>query len=92
MDATFKGDNEDGPYCVAQRFSQGEISREEVIETLGHWRYEPAAQTDGYDFLLIDVPGSFSEVTKAFTEGLLDADTYNEIIDAAEEQEDELDR
>lgn len=79
-------DKEETPFSIAQKFSQGEISREDTIQILGQWDYVPDEQTDGYNFLIFDIPGSFSEVTQAFTQGLLDADAYNEIIDIADER------
>jgi len=85
-DLELTGDDEATPHDIAKRFSQGEISQEETIRVLGNWEYVSDAQTDGYNFLIFDIPGSFSEVTQAFTEGLLDADTYNAIIDVADER------
>lgn len=74
------------PYEIAQRFDADLISREELVDELSRWHYTPDSHTDGYDSLLVDQPGSFAEVTKAFTNGLIDAATYDEIIDRAEER------
>jgi hypothetical protein len=73
------------PYEIAQRFAVGEISREEVIDQLARWEYAPQSRTDGYDSLLVDPPGTFEEVSKALSDGLLDDATYDAILDRQEE-------
>lgn len=73
------------PYEIAQRYFVGEIGRESLIEQLAHWDYAPQGQTDGYDSLLVDPPGTFDEVGKALADGLLDDATYDAIVDRREE-------
>lgn len=73
------------PYEIAQRFAVGEIDREQVIDQLARWEYAPQARTDGYDSLLVDPPGTFDEVSKALSDGLLDDETYDAILDRQEE-------
>jgi len=72
------------PYEIAQRYAVGEISREQLVDELSRWDYEPGPEpTDGYDTLIISVPGSFDDVVRAFSDGLIDAQLYDEILDAA---------
>lgn len=72
--------NQKTPYEVAQSFAAGEISRKQLVNELSGREYTAFMKTDGYDSVIVDPPGSFSDVTKAFTDGLIDASIYNEII------------
>lgn len=69
------------PYEIAQSFANGEINRKQLVDQLSSREYVAFTKTDGYDSIIVDPPGSFSEVTKAFTDGLIDGSVYNEIID-----------
>ncbi|MEV7574373.1 hypothetical protein AB0P28_14870 [Pseudarthrobacter sp. NPDC089323] len=73
------------PYEIAQRYAVGEIGRDALIDQLARWDYAPQSRTDGYDSLLVDPPGTFDEVGKALSDGLLDDATYDAIIDRREE-------
>jgi hypothetical protein len=73
------------PYEVAQRFAVGEIARADLIEQLATWDYTPSPQTDGYDSLIVDPPGTFEEVSRALSDGLIDDATYDAILDRSEE-------
>jgi transcriptional regulator with XRE-family HTH domain len=74
------------PYEIAQRYSVGELSREQLIEELSRWEYAPGQVTNGYDDLLFDVPGSFDDVVRALNDGLIDDDTYEIILMADAEE------
>lgn len=73
------------PYEIAQRYDAGELTREQVIDELGRWPYRPGSPSDGYDWTTLD-PGEFEEVRRALSEHLIDADTYDEILDRYCEQ------
>lgn len=71
------------PYEIAQRYAAGLIDRERMLDELCRWEYPPRDRTDGYDSLLIDVPGSFDEVGRALSASLIDADEYTIVLDLA---------
>jgi DNA-binding transcriptional regulator YdaS (Cro superfamily) len=73
------------PYEIAQRYDAGELTREQVIDELGRWSYRPGSPSDGYDWTTLD-PGEFAEVRRALSEHLIEADTYDEILDRYCEQ------
>lgn len=73
-----------GPYEIAQHHAAGDITREQLLDELGHWKYEPDSNpTDGYDTLIISAPGSFEDVGRAYDDGLIDAQLYDEILEDA---------
>jgi hypothetical protein len=70
------------PYEIAERYSAGEITREQLVEELVRWEYRPARATDGLDWMTGD-SGEFSEtVGRALDEGLIDDATYDEVLRA----------
>jgi len=75
----------DTPYGVAEQYSRGEITREQLVKILGDWDYVPAPfpRTDGLgDDIVLDVPGSWDEVSAANFADLIDDDLYGDIYDA----------
>lgn len=66
------------PYHVAERYSRGEITREQVIDALTHWEYVPGeTKTRGLDDDLLNyVPGSFDDVEAASLDELIDDEIY----------------
>lgn len=78
------------PYEIAERFAAGDIDREAMIRELSAWPYPKnegaaaaAAEWDSTPYP--DTPGSFEEVGRAFDEGLIDGDAYDQILDASNE-------
>ena len=69
------------PYEIAQRYSAGEMTREQTIDELSRWQYVPAPRTDGYDWLTDDPDGTWDEVRRALSDGLLDAEMYTAVQD-----------
>lgn len=69
------------PYAVAQCFAVGDLSRADLIEALGHWRYLPYPVTDGYDWLADSDEGTWAEVERALHHDLIDEETYDAILD-----------
>jgi len=76
------------PTEIINRFATGQITREQVIDELVRWTYEPSDQLDGpLDDILVSVPGSFDDVVRAVYRGLLPGDVYDEILHRAQAQE-----
>ena len=70
------------PLEICQRYAADLISRDVLIEQLSRFPYTEADQTDGYDGLLVDQPGSWSELELAEARGLIDSDVYEEVFAA----------
>lgn len=72
------------PYEIAQRYAAGELTRDQVIDELTRWPYDPSPTTDGWDSLIVDVPGTHTkaELVQALDDGLLEEDTYDAIGEA----------
>ncbi|ALQ32644.1 hypothetical protein AA310_00115 [Arthrobacter sp. YC-RL1] len=72
------------PYEVCQRYSVGELTREQLIDELTRWEYAtPATRERGYfDDLRFATPGSFDDVGQAFDDGLIDAEAYDTVLAA----------
>lgn len=73
------------PYEIAERFAVGELTLSELVEQLLRWEYLPGQQTDGYDDLLFDVPGSWDDVSNARDDKLIDGQTYDFVLRAGGE-------
>lgn len=69
------------PYEIAERFAVGDLTREQVIDELSRWPYDPAPTTDGWDTLIVDVPGThtWEQVGRALDDGLIDDDIYDAV-------------
>lgn len=65
---------------ICEEYANKQISRDELVELLAHYPYEPDDTTDGYDSLLIDVPNSWSDVDAAVDRGWLDDELFEEIF------------
>ncbi len=69
-----------GPYEICQRYAVGLLTREQLVDELTRWDYPPLGRTDGCDDLLFDPPGSWAEVEEAESDGLIDINTYGEVL------------
>jgi len=76
------------PYHVAERFSRGEISREQVLRALTTWSYlDSETKTEGlHEDLLNYVPGSFDDVQAALLDDLIDDEIYSAALGALKAQ------
>ena len=72
-------------YEIAQRYDAGELTREQTIDELGRWSYRPGSPSDGFDWTTADA-GEFEDVERAFSEHLIDAEMYDEILTRYSEQ------
>ncbi|WP_422759345.1 hypothetical protein [Paenarthrobacter sp. C1] len=78
------------PYEIAERYAAGDIDRDAMIRELSAWPYlknegAAAAAAEWESTPYLDTPGSFAEVGRAFDEGLIDGDAYDQILDASDE-------
>ena len=76
------------PYQICQLYKEGVIDRELLIEKLVAYPYVPEKQTDGYDSLIVDPPGTWSEVSDALRHGLIEEDVYDEVFNKRHTKED----
>lgn len=68
------------PYEICQRYSVGFIDRAQLIDELTRFRYVKGGQTDGYDSLIVDPPGTWSEVCDAVRHRLIDEGVYEGVF------------
>lgn len=68
------------PYEICQRYAAGFIDRVQLIDELTRFPYVKGDQTDGYDSLIVDPPGTWSEVADAERRGLIEDDVYEEVF------------
>lgn len=71
------------PYEIAQRYSAGLLTRDQLIDELARWEYESVEFTDGpLDWNTGAVTeGTWGEVARALDDGLLEPEVYDAIID-----------
>ena len=70
------------PGELCQRYAAGLMSRAQLVDELSRWDYPAVLKGDPWDDLVIRPEGSFNEVGRAFRRGLIDAELYDEILDA----------
>jgi hypothetical protein len=75
------------PYEIAQRFAAGYIDRGRAAEELCRWSYAPdtaraAAEAEPDPTPYPAPAGSFYEIRRSFSEGLIDGRMYEAILDA----------
>lgn len=72
------------PYEICQQYAAGALTRGEVRDELVRWPYGAQGSTagDGVDDLIVDEPGSWTDVEIALGHGLIDASLYDEVLDA----------
>lgn len=68
------------PLTMCKEYSIGLLSRDELIEFLVNFDYAPMGKTDGYDSLVFDPPGSWSEISHAIDMGYIDENIYEEVF------------
>jgi transcriptional regulator with XRE-family HTH domain len=72
-------------YEIAQRFTAGRLARDQLIDELGRWDYEPQ-QTAGKLWVSLDgAADTMIELHKALRDGLLDTDTHQAIVERQRE-------
>ncbi|MGB4762340.1 MAG: hypothetical protein WBP12_03215 [Candidatus Saccharimonas sp.] len=70
------------PLEICEQYAAGELTRAELIEKLSTYPYAPSDRTDGYDTLLVDPPGAWSELEQAIMRDLIDFDVYEDVLTA----------
>lgn len=68
------------PDELCQRYADGALAREQLVEELAQYPYATMPMTDGYDWLTVDPPGTWSEVSRAIDQGLIEEDVYEEVF------------
>lgn len=68
------------PYEICERYDAGFIQRDQLIDELTRWNYGAQGSTDGYDSLMVDDPGSWTDVEMAFRRDLIDRGIYEEVF------------
>lgn len=76
------------PYEVCQRYSVGELTREQLVDELTRWDYVTPAnrEHDYFDDLRFTTPGSFDDVGQAFDDGLIDTEVYDTVLAAVADE------
>ena len=76
-----------GPYEICQRYTAGELERDEVVAQLARWSYTPDVRSEVLaDPLRVDQPGGWGEVESALDDGLID----DELVDAVQAEQERL--
>lgn len=68
------------PLEICQRYAGGIIDRAQLVDELTRFPYVEGGHTDGYDSLIIDPSGTWSEVSDARRRGLIENDVYEEVF------------
>ena len=68
------------PYEICQRYAGGLIDRAQLVDELTRFPYVEGGRTDGYDSLIVDPAGTWSEVSDARRRGLIENDVYEEVF------------
>lgn len=68
------------PYEICQRYAAGFIGRPQLVDELTRFPYVKGGQTDGFDSLIVDPAGTWSEVDDAARRGLIEDDVYEEVF------------
>lgn len=68
------------PYEICERFAAGLIDESQILDELVRYPYVPDGSTDGYDSLIVDPPGTWSEVVSATWHGLIDERVYEAVF------------
>lgn len=76
VDDAVEGFSGASPYEIAQRYAAGMLTREQLVDELSRWDYPPRDRTDGWDTLVLGVPGGWDEVSRARRHGLIGDDEY----------------
>ncbi|MFT2693662.1 hypothetical protein [Clavibacter zhangzhiyongii] len=69
------------PMEICERYAVGLIDRERLVDELARYPYAPAPATDAVDWLAVEEPGSWVEVSDARRRGLIGDDVYVEVLE-----------
>lgn len=75
--ASFSGST---PIEICEQYAAGAIDRARLVDELSRFPYAPGDETDGYDSLIVDPPGTWGEVEQALRRGLIEEDVYEEVF------------
>lgn len=77
---------------VVARAHLGELSRDDLVEALLGWDFEPSYRTRGLADDWETRPNSFDAVVYAYAVGVIDEETYGRIACRAEDRESRFER
>lgn len=73
------------PFEICERYAADLIDRAQLLDELTRWEYAPRAQTtDPLDDLIVNTPGSIADLERALRRGLIDEDTFYEVVERIE--------
>lgn len=75
------------PMEICERYAAGLMERDQLIDELVRFPYAEGGHTDGYDSLIVDPPGAWSEVSGAIRAGLIDEGVYAEVFNRRHERD-----
>jgi hypothetical protein len=74
------------PFEVVQRYAAEQIGPEQLVDELARWPYARGrVPRDEVDDLVVAPVGTFDDVRKALSLGLLEPETYDAILDRMDE-------
>lgn len=68
------------PDEICRRYAVGQIDRAQLVDELVRFPYAKRGENDGYDWLAILPPGTWSEVSAAVRYGYIDDELYGEVF------------
>ncbi|MFT2753388.1 hypothetical protein [Clavibacter sp. Sh2088] len=69
------------PYEICERYAAGMLDRERLVDELARYPYVPGPTPDALDWIAIEAPGIWAEVSDARRRGLIDDQVYKEIFE-----------
>lgn len=69
------------PYEICQRYADGDIGRSQLVDELARFPYAAQRTPDSYDGLVVNPPGTWSELSAAVRRGFIDDAIYAEVFD-----------
>jgi hypothetical protein len=69
------------PMEICERYAVGLIDRERLVDELARYPYAPGPKPDALDWIAIEVPGIWAEVSDARRRGLIDDQVYREVFE-----------
>jgi hypothetical protein len=89
VERALEEDREITPVTIAERYSRGELTRDEVIQELIDYDYLPQDRIpdDMSVDIAIYVDGSWDDMETALRDDLIDGDIYNIVLAAVRERE-----
>lgn len=75
-ESNFSGET---PLQICEQYAAGHIDRKQLVDELTRFPYVKGGHTDGYDSLIADSPGAWTDVSAAVRRGLIHRNVYREV-------------